>query len=228
MTTAEKLQKIAENEQRVFDAGKQAEYDAFWDMYQINGTRTGYDCAFAGAGWTNTLFKPKYNMRPENGYMTFRNSGITGDLVEMLDNLGVVLDFSNLKESSQYMFGMCSITHLGVIDLSSIGATRTNANYFFYGATKLHTIDKLILPTKQLTLGYAFNGCTALANLTIEGTIQYDIDFKSCPLTHDSLMSIINALGDGLSYTLTIGATNLAKLTQDEIDIAEAKGWTVK
>lgn len=62
---------------------------------------------------------------------------------------------------------------------------------------------------------------------------------NSTNLTHDSLMNVINGLydlnltynvaGGGTLYTqkLKLGSTNLAKLTDDEIAIATAKGWTV-
>ena len=49
-------------------------------------------------------------------------------------------------------------------------------------------------------------------------------------LTVESLMSIINALMDrtGMdSSTLTIGSTNLAKLTPEQIKVATDKNWTV-
>ena len=46
-------------------------------------------------------------------------------------------------------------------------------------------------------------------------------------------MNVINNLYDltanGLSgQTLTLGSTNMAKLTADEIAIATNKGWTIK
>ena len=44
MSIADKLTTIAENEQKVFDAGKQAEYDEFWDSFQSKGTRK--DCQY--------------------------------------------------------------------------------------------------------------------------------------------------------------------------------------
>lgn len=68
----------------------------------------------------------------------------------------------------------------------------------------------------------------------------YSLSFQnSTLLTHDSLMNIINKVYDlnltydvtngGTLYTqkLTIGSTNLAKLTAEEIAIATNKGWTV-
>ena len=51
-----------------------------------------------------------------------------------------------------------------------------------------------------------------------------------CPLTVDSLVSVLNALqqlDEGTSYTCTIGSTNLAKLTDEQKAIATNKGWTL-
>ena len=56
MTIAEKLQLITRNVQKVFDSGRKAEYDAFWDGYLKN--RTNFNCAFAGHGWNSDNLKP--------------------------------------------------------------------------------------------------------------------------------------------------------------------------
>ena len=51
---------------------------------------------------------------------------------------------------------------------------------------------------------------------------------NSTKLTHDSLLDIINNLSTvSTTQTLTIGSTNLAKLSSDEITIATNKGWTI-
>ena len=78
-----------------------------------------------------------------------------------------------------------------------------------------------------------FNSCSALVDLNIVGTINaigLNVSYSKL-LSHDSLMSIINALADktGVSDTwkVTLGATTLAKLTAEEIAIAEGKGWTL-
>lgn len=60
MSIADKLATVAENVPKVFEAGKQAEYDHFWDAYQDNGNRTSYLYGFMGYGWTDETFKPKY------------------------------------------------------------------------------------------------------------------------------------------------------------------------
>ena len=68
MSIAENLTKIAENQQKVFDAWKKAECDEFWDKFQKNGTQSAYVYAFAGYGWTNEhLEKIKYPLKPLGG-----------------------------------------------------------------------------------------------------------------------------------------------------------------
>jgi len=55
--------------------------------------------------------------------------------------------------------------------------------------------------------------------------------FNANSLSHNTLIRILNALYDysesSDTYTLTLGATNLAKLTNEEIAIGTAKGWTI-
>jgi hypothetical protein len=68
MTIEEKLTAIAANTPRVYEAGKaegiaegrKSAYDEFWDTFQGNGDRYLYWGAFAGSGWDDVTFKPKY------------------------------------------------------------------------------------------------------------------------------------------------------------------------
>ena len=47
---------------KVFDAGKKAEYDAFWDVFQNYGDEEGmsYYSAFGYDGFTDENYNPKY------------------------------------------------------------------------------------------------------------------------------------------------------------------------
>ena len=60
MTTAEKLTAIAENQEKVYEAGRASEYDRFWDAYQTNGAAANYAYVFAGRGWNSDTYHPKY------------------------------------------------------------------------------------------------------------------------------------------------------------------------
>lgn len=68
-----------------------------------------------------------------------------------------------------------------------------------------------------------------LENITGNPNFKVSLDLSSCTkLTHDSLMVIINGLQTVTgSKVLTLGATNLAKLTYEEKAIATSKGWTL-
>ena len=71
-------------------------------------------------------------------------------------------------------------------------------------------------------------GNSNFKNLTCTGTLSYSMKMSYPNLTKESLMEVINRLcdnGDGL--TLTIGTTNMAKLTEEEISAITAKGWTL-
>ena len=46
----------------VYEKGKQAEYNAFWDEYQAKGTRYTYPSAFFGYWWTDNIYNPKYDI----------------------------------------------------------------------------------------------------------------------------------------------------------------------
>lgn len=53
------------------EQGKQTAYDEFWDSFQLNGTRRTYTYTFAGLGWTDISYNPKYDIICDNsaGYM---------------------------------------------------------------------------------------------------------------------------------------------------------------
>ena len=213
-----------------YEAGRQAEYDAFWDTYQQNGKLTNYSNSFAGFGWNSETFKPKYDMKPTAAYMMFRQVAANSplfDLVEHLNNLGVYLDFSECT-SFNYAFYNARFTHLGVIDVRKANSITT-----CFESCYAETIDELILKEDgTTTIGTAFKNCGSLKNIKISGKIGVDADFSSCySLSHDSLISIINALkdfsGTSTTRTLTLHTDAKAKLTEVEMAIATEKGWTV-
>ena len=210
--------------------GKQAAHDAFWDAYQVNGKRTNYSQGFSGLGWTNETFKPKYDIKPSDGYMMFKDCRISGDLVELLENCGVSLDFS-AAVSPIYCFQSANlITRLGVINLSKVTEYAQGTN-MFNGCSALTTIDLIVLPEVGLSMASTFSGCKALTTLTIEGTIKHNTNVQSCPLTRASIESIISHLSDttsGLTVTFKKTAKEAA-FTADEWAalIATKSNWTI-
>ena len=75
-----------------------------------------------------------------------------------------------------------------------------------------------------------FQSCYSLTNIGGFVGLKVNLDLSySSKLTHDSLMNVINKAADVTASpkTLTLGATNLAKLTDAEKGIATSKGWTL-
>lgn len=236
MSIAKKLTTVAENQQAVYDAGKKAEHDKFWDVMQQNGTRTDYAPTtgqFTARHFTFDNFYPKYDIRPVGNatYLFYawepKWGNVKGSLKQRLDECGVVLDTSQATNLSQ-MFNYSAFTEIPTIDCTS---TTTSASLFANMWGNLQTIEKLIV-NENVTYVTWFKNTTGLENVVFEGVIGNAIDFSTCTkLTHDSLMSIINALkdftGTSTTMTLTIGTDNQEKLTDAEKAIATEKGWTL-
>ena len=238
MSIAEKLQIIAENEEKVYNAGyekgkaeggdtetaynngfengKQAEYDRFWDSYQQNGKRVLYTNAFGGAGWNDETFKPKYDMQPTDAYMMFRGTGITD-----LTNLNVDLDFSKAT-NMQYMFQWADTRIIGILNAISVN----NLNSTFYYAVGLQTIEKLVLREDGSNIFTGtFDLASKLANITIEGVIGNNFDIHWSPLTKESITSIINALSPTVSgKTITFSKTAVQNAFGTDYD--SSTEWT--
>ncbi len=190
--------------------GTQMEYDRFWDTYQDNGNRTHYLFAFAGYGWTDETFKPKYDIKPRylNGQYIFRYSKIT-DLVKILEDCNVKLDLSDVT-SGYYMFSNGLFTRLPILDFSNTAGD--SLQHLFSYCSNLKSVEKLILPTTIPTSNnffyYSFTNCTALEDIVIEGYIAKDFDIHwSTKLTKKSFDSIFTALYKETGGTLTVSRT---------------------
>lgn len=237
-----KLEAVNENKQKIYEKGvtdgKEAERNEFWD------TLLPYWSPLAGPyrfyGWVMNCFKPNkpviFNSFTGAQYAFYQTTFVARttsgslanrpyDLVALLEECGVDLRTSGVKNVAS-MFQGSLVSRLPVLDFSAV----TNASSTFASCAYLKTIEGLKVSEATAALGGCFGGCTSLEKLTIEGTIAKACNFSPCTaLSHDSLMSIINALKtftDGTTQKITIGATNIAKLTADEIDKIESKGWT--
>ncbi len=217
--------------------GKKSQHDEFWDSFQKNGERTVYTASF-GSGWNANNFKPKYSMHPTHAQYMFWNNMTQfiyiPDFVEFCNDRGIVLDFSNCTNVYSALATLHT-KHFGVLDFSK--ATNLQSVFYTHDSSwatyNVETIDELISSETTVFRSDTFKNATYLTNLTMSGVIATgSFDVSTCTLlTHDSLMSIINCLKDvsseGTTKTCTLGATNLAKLTDEEKAIATQKGWTL-
>ena len=231
MTISEKLTTVAENIPKVYEAGKKAENSDFWDIIQNSGKRDNYNSAFKY--WSCEYIRPKYKViakHMDSAGQTFSNC------LKLKKVEKAYFDFSQKPTGSTtttgyyYTFSYCSeleeVEDIGLIP-------QNNCYYTFTGCRKIHTITKLGV-NENTKYQNTFTNCTSLVNITIDGTIGqngFDIHW-STNLSHDSLMSIINALADkttdtGTQWVITLGTDNLNKLTDTEKATATQKGWTL-
>lgn len=174
------------------------------------------DHAFDGYPLYNTLQDLEINL--PNGLQTVGNQAFYGAKAKKIVFPGTVTSLGN------YCMQFCAIESL----------------VFSHGITKLSTdcnrnCDKLkyvFLPNTLTGHQGSFYGCMNLEYVTLEtGYNGNGLNLSySTKYSHDTILGWFNALYDrtGLTTnTLTIGSTNLAKMTAEEIAIATAKNWTL-
>ncbi len=215
------------------EAGRQAESDAFWDNQYKNITNANY--MFAGQGWNDNTFRPTRDIvliNTNTGYgvqadYVFAYSNIT-DIAASLKAQGVTLDTSKAS-SLAGLFRSAKTRAVPIIDTSNT----IYLNNMFSFAENLVTIEKLIwTPYAEMDVTRVFYECASLENVVIEGTIKRGgLSVQWSPkLTVESLVSILEALADyseDTTHKITLGSENIAKLTTEQLAIAENKGWTV-
>ena len=125
----------------------------------------------------------------------------------------------------RYMFRSCSqITSIPLLNTSKVA----NMQNMFFGCNQLTSVPALDA-SKVTSLSNAFQSCSNLTEMKMTGMkVSFDISVSTL-FTREALAEIITncATLSGTTATLTMGATNLAKLTQADIDLATSKGWTI-
>lgn len=237
MTIADKLTTIAENEQKIYDkgfadgqsqGGGDSYYDTFWDGFQDYGNRTLYGSAFSNWNGIKEI-KPKYPITPgQNGQdeacttMFYNTKALTTIDKEKFDfsQAGTLLQgFQNSK----------------IIVLPDLKLDCKNYSISFNGMSVTKKIEAIGFSRMTSAFNKTFDYMRTLEEIgEIRGEIAYNgFDVKWSPLTHETLLRILNALADktsdtsGTVWTVTIGTTNIAKLTDEEQKIAINKGWVI-
>ena len=164
------------------------------------------------------------------------------------------LDTSNVTNMSS-MFASCS--NLTSLDVSNFDTSKvTDMSYMFQNNYKLTSLDLSNFDTSKVTnMSYMFYECGNLKDLYINfdlksisdyqsaiftscisltnvvgkfNNYKYNLWLENAPLTAASAMVFINGLATVTeTRTLSLSATTYDSLTNEQIAIATAKGWTV-
>ena len=219
------------------EQGKQAEYDAFWDAYQPSrGAPVSLNYAFAGGFWNDETFKPKYDIVfviGSSGYATFWGLNVK-NVAETLEKQGVRLD-TTLCGYASAMFQNVITERLPELNFTHAMDYNVNGLQYTFIGSSVETIDKLIV-VENLKYSDTFNSCANLKNIVFEGVIGQAINFQwSTLLSHDSIVSVINALSttaSGQTATFSKTAVNNAFTggsdgSEWQALIATKPNWTI-
>lgn len=135
-------------------------------------------------------------------------------------------DTSKVSDMSNLFRGCSQLEEVPAFDTSNA----TVMSNLFYSCSKLVSVP-LFDVSNVNNASNMFFGCGQLTTIGGFRGLKTSLDISSSPLlTHDSLLNVINEAADVTANpkTLTFGATNLAKLTDEEKAIATSKGWTLK
>ena len=139
-----------------------------------------------------------------------------------------MLNTSNVTNMEKMFDGCSSLTTIPQLDTSKLEGSR----WMFRDCVNLVSVPRLDM-SKNVACYGMFGQQYELSHLTdIGGLIglKDNLQLNKCPkLTKESLLNVFNDAADVTASpkTLTLGSTNLNKLTDDEKAIATNKGWTL-
>lgn len=200
-----------------------------WEIVQGGGTLKNYDYKFTGAVINPQTFKPPYPIKPTSANQMFANATNPTKEEFNLADIGVDVDFSNCT-GFQYACSNSAVALIGTMNVtkcSAGGVSRT------FQGSKLRRIERFITAENVTSYYQAFLNAKYLEHMIVEGVIntaEFSVS-SSTLLDKESLLSIINCLkdysveSDGKTHKLVLGSTNIAKLSTEELQIIEDKGW---
>ncbi len=138
-----------------------------------------------------------------------------------------LLNTANVMHFDDMFYNCTSLTTVPQFNTSSL----YSANLMLAGCSKLISVPLLDF-TNAKELRSILLACSELVELGGFTNLSVNLDLSSSrKLTAESILNVINQAkdlsGTGGTAPLTLGSTNIAKLTEDQIAIATSKGWTI-
>lgn len=144
---------------------------------------------------------------------------------------------NQITSMNRFIYGTNGVYTITIEHLTLNVDTSKNTSYrqAFQILPNLKIIDGSPLDFSSATdVTQMFSKCDSLEEIRVaKETIKISVSFNVTSLSIDSLLSILDGLYDyswdksGTSYTLTLGGTNLNKLTDTQKAIATEKGWNL-
>ena len=134
-----------------------------------------------------------------------------------------LLDLSNVTTANSAFSSCKSLKSIPEFNTSKL----QNASNLFSGCSSLISIPRLNF-SKVTSLYHVVYNCTSLKEFLPYGMkVSFDLS-TSTLFERENLVTVLNNLANvTTTQTLTLGETNLAKLTDEDKKIATDKGWTL-
>ena len=226
---SEKVQQLKQDFDNIYGKGASDGWESGYEQGQdnvenlvtYNRQRTRYGNAFAYQDWSGYTFNPPLVVKDTINNMFFTYQGT---------ELPQGIDCSQATGLPDTMFRYSQkLEHIYDVKLPA----PTKYYYTFGDMKALKKID-IVRCNADTTFESPFRQVATLEEVTFSGVIgQNGLNLQwATNLKRESLLSILNCLQDKSSDTsatwkVTIGSTNLAKLTTEEIENAQKKGWQI-
>ena len=180
------------------------ETDLYYDLYKNSAGKRSKYCFIPCRICDHNAFGADvfdFSRLPDDEYITFR--------VPLFPGEGIAMGFLAFPPSVDFAKSVVSYCH--------------NQNQSFF--SKGLSFGKSVSNMTNAWLYYDHSANSEKPVYVMEGFIG-NLYLSKLNISAEHLIGIINNLGEG-SYNLNIGSHNTAKLTEEQIAIATAKGWTV-
>ena len=239
---------------KVSDANKQIVINNATDISTYKDNTDFKYCPKFDTSNATDMTKMFYNCISLTSVPLFDTSNVTnmGSMFYKCMSLTSVPLFDTSNATNMYgMFGFCeSLTSVPLFDTSMV----TNMSSMFRDCSSLTSVP-LFDTSNVESMFFMFSGCSSLTSVPLFDTskvtnmsnmfykcsslttlggftgLKVNLDLSSCPLlTKESILNVFNKAANVKSSpkTLTLGTTNLGKLTSAEKAIATNKGWVLK
>lgn len=141
------------------------------------------------------------------------------------------IDTSNVTNMANMFTNCTALQTIPAIDTSNV----TTVDSMFKFCNNLESLPLLDFSNVEITtdfLSYSWDSNMIISDIAGFYNLHVDFDISNCNnLAIYSILNIFEQAADlsteGKTATLTLGATNIAKLSEEQIAIATLKGWTI-
>lgn len=187
--------------------------DEFWNAVQENGYRTDYSRGFVGYTWNDITFRPKYDIAPEGDATSMFEACQVTDLEAILNDCNVSLITEKIDNWTNAFAGS-SITCLPNLTFTSWVYSAERA---FADCEYLERISFITFDYPSTDFIDTFSGCTSLYDVTFDGYLTSSINMGDCPLTRESIESLIGTLSNAVSgMTVTLNQAAVEEAFSDD------------